>query len=384
MSIPFHSSCFSKAPKYALQPVNENIGIPVFHKTPKIVEIPEIREITKFVESVKVVDIPIEQVRIVPKLKVREVEKIRHVPGPVEYIDIPQERIIHKVYKEIREKIHEIPQIEDIEIEVPIYVPTPIGPPKNIHVNIPLPYNVPKFYYTPNNRYSHIIPCNMPPHRTQIPDINFEEKTFNGYSEDKNICITHDDNIIHSNRSMKYNKNKNNMFDNNNFDNNINDKNIYDNNIFDNITYYNSTNDNNIYDGNNYGNNMYDNISTYYEDQENNIHSRGKDKYINNNNNNYNNKYINNYYKNTPTKGILKNENISTSPGLQEHYYYSYSKCNRKNEGRANHYDKDTYDDMSTWDNYAENMNYIYEDDEDEDEYKNRKKRVTELIVKKK
>lgn len=41
---------------------------------------------------------------------------------------------------------------------------------------------------------------------------------------------------------------------------------------------------------------------------------------------------------------------------------------------------------MSTWDNYAENMNYIYEDDENENEneYKNRKKRVTELIVKKK
>ncbi|CDO66654.1 conserved Plasmodium protein, unknown function [Plasmodium reichenowi] len=381
MSIPFHSSCFSKAPKYAIKQVHENIGIPVFHKTPKIVEIPEIREITKFVESVKVVDVPIEQVRIVPKLKVREVEKIRHVPGPIEYIDIPQERIIHKVCKEIREKIHEIPQIEDIEIEVPIYVPTPIGPPKDIHVNIPLPYNIPQFYYTPDNQYSHIIPCDILSHGKQMPDMNFEEKSFNDYSEDKHICMTHNDNIIHSNKRMEYNKNENNICNNNTFDNNMNDKNIYDCNIFDNTTYYNNTNDNNIYDDNTYGNNMYDNITTYYEDQDNNIHSKEKDKYINNN---YNNKYINDYYKTTPTKGILKKENISTSPGIKEQYYYSYSKRNGKNAGKVHHYDKDTYDDMSTWDNYAENMNYIYEDDENENEYKNRKKRVTELIVKKK
>lgn len=136
-------------PRYRLNYINQYVNVPVVQKVAKVVEIPEVREITKYVDVVKVIDVPVEQVRMVPKLKVREVEKIRHVPGPVEYIDIPQEVIVHKPRKEIVEKIHEVPVIEDIEVEVPYYVPTPVGPPEEIRIEVPLPYDIPKFCYKP-------------------------------------------------------------------------------------------------------------------------------------------------------------------------------------------------------------------------------------------
>lgn len=41
-------------------------------------------------EKVQFVDVPVEKIIEVPKVEVRVVEKIRHVPGPVEVIDVPQ------------------------------------------------------------------------------------------------------------------------------------------------------------------------------------------------------------------------------------------------------------------------------------------------------
>lgn len=145
-------------PRYRLNYIDKYMDVPVVQKVAKVVEIPEVREITKYVDVVKVVDVPVEQVRMVPKLQVREVEKIRHVPGPIEYIDVPQEVIVHKPRKEIVEKIHEIPVIEDIEVEVPFYVPTPVGPPEEIRIEVPLPYDVPQFCYKPEKKFLSHMP----------------------------------------------------------------------------------------------------------------------------------------------------------------------------------------------------------------------------------
>lgn len=135
-----------------IRPAANFVGVPVIQKRPKIVEVPEVREITKFVENVKIIDVPIERVKIVPKLDIREVEKIRHVPGPIEYIDIEQEFIVAKPYTEIIEHIREIPEIEDVNVEVPYYVPTPVGPPEERYINVPLPYDVPHIRYIPDHK----------------------------------------------------------------------------------------------------------------------------------------------------------------------------------------------------------------------------------------
>lgn len=163
-SMPIHVEAYAtpvrvpSIPRYRLSHVNKFMEVPVVQKVAKVVEIPEVREITKYVDVVKVVDVPVEQVRMVPKLKVREVEKIRHIPGPIEYIDVPREFIVPKVKKEIVEKIHEIPVVEDIEVEVPYYVPTPVGPPEEIRIEVPLPYDVPQFAYRPERS----LPAHFP------------------------------------------------------------------------------------------------------------------------------------------------------------------------------------------------------------------------------
>lgn len=55
---------------------------------------------------------PVERIREVPKIEIKVVEKIRHVPGPIEYIDVPQETIVEKPVIEVVEKIIEEPEIQ--------------------------------------------------------------------------------------------------------------------------------------------------------------------------------------------------------------------------------------------------------------------------------
>lgn len=163
-STPIHVQAYGspteayRIPKYRLNYVNKYVDVPIIQKIQKVVEVPEIREITKFVNRVNIVDVPVDDIRMVPKLKIREIEKVRHIPGPVQYIEVPQEHIVHKPIKQVVEKIHEVPVIEDIEVEVPIYVPTPVGPPEDINIDIPLPYDVPQFCYRPDRLRSTMPP----------------------------------------------------------------------------------------------------------------------------------------------------------------------------------------------------------------------------------
>lgn len=63
-------------------------------------------------EKIQIVDVPVERIREVPKIEIKVVEKIRHVPGPIEYIDVPQETIREKPVIEIVENIIEEPELQ--------------------------------------------------------------------------------------------------------------------------------------------------------------------------------------------------------------------------------------------------------------------------------
>lgn len=65
-----------------------------------------------FQEKLQIIEVPVEKIREVPRIEVKVVEKIRHVPGPIEYIDIPQERIVEKPIYQTIEKVIEVPEIQ--------------------------------------------------------------------------------------------------------------------------------------------------------------------------------------------------------------------------------------------------------------------------------
>ncbi|GAW83046.1 hypothetical protein, conserved [Plasmodium gonderi] len=335
------ASPFVSVPRCRIGHFQRHAEVPVFHKIPKIVEVPEVREITRFVDSVKVVDIPVEQVRIVPKLKIREVEKIRYVPGIVEYIDIEQEQIVHKPYTEIIEKIYEIPEIEDVEIEVPIYVPTPVGPPKDVHINVPLPYDVPQFCYKPHKQIDQGI--RYPTfHRVINKDPNlYVEEELGGYSSD----VDHSKKEKEEMNSSSYVKLGATCRERKN--NNEYSKRGY------------CVNENNVDDQNIRDKHMNEELRCYYDYQKNNSHNEDE---------NYS-KHFSNYGYNNKGKGAAHNENNLDSSEPFEKYYYSYSAFNNyKGEYNQN-------------DNHEDNKNYIYDNDFSNKDTCN-KKNSAELIVK--
>ncbi|CAA9990436.1 conserved Plasmodium protein, unknown function [Plasmodium knowlesi strain H] len=312
--------------------------VPVFRKAPKIVEVPEVREVTRFVDSVKVVDIPVEQVRIVPKLKIREIEKIRHVPGPVEYIDIEQEHIVHKPYTKVIEKIYEVPEVEDVQIEVPIYVPTPVGPPKDVYINVPLPYDVPQFCYKPDKQIAQGVP--YPTFQRVLNNgSNFYagEDAFDGYTSDVDSCKTEQREMYSADQTnpratgtgsgangeyykRDYSKNETNLS----------------------------------------GRYMGEESRNYYDYQDGGTH---------NGNENYNT-YASNYRYDSAGNGIMHNENNLNSSEPFDKYYYSYSAYN---DNRGRHTQEE---------NYEDNKNYVYNNEFSEQPSSPTKRASAELIVK--
>ncbi|CAD2093545.1 inner membrane complex protein 1l, putative [Plasmodium vinckei lentum] len=329
-------SHFCKAPRYQLRMIERKNKIPVFHKAPKIVEVPEIREITKFVDNVKIVDIPIEQVRLIPKIKIRDIEKIRHVPGPIEYIDIEQEHIVHKPYIKIIEKIREIPEIEDVNIEVPVYVPTPVGPPEDIYINVPLPYDVPQFCYKPDQDIINPISYSTVHNMNHNPDIYNNEGPINADFQDI------DQKKTYSVYPQKYDSRNNEAYE-----CNRNYKKEYD-------------APNNTYDFEIYKNNINDNYNISEEVQN---YCKYKNKDIHKEEQSYDN-----YLRNDEChKNIKNNEYNTNAENSFEKYYYSYSKQNGyKNE------------------NYENDKNYIYDYEQLSPNYNSNNNSVAELIVKKK
>ncbi|SBS87541.1 inner membrane complex protein 1l, putative [Plasmodium ovale] len=324
--------------------VQRNIDIPVFRKAPKIVEIPEVREITRFIESVKIVDVPIEQVRIVPKLKIREVEKIRHVPGPIEYVDIPQEHIIQKPYTEIIEKIHEVPEIEDVEIEVPIYVPTPIGPPKDIHINIPLPYDVPQFCFTPEKKNLHGIPYPIFQKMDKDPSLYIEEDALADKIQNLDEPKTKNQKI-HAPSKDRY------FIENDIYQNKGNYKKKYtmNNNKVDDYKISNNANDSSIDEE----------FHNYYEYKKNKAYNENEDY----------SKYASKYAQKNKSKGATNNEYNFNAAAPFDKYYYSYSAYNQykgENEENNNNYiyndgflDKNLYDDNGVTELIVKKKRYI-------------------------
>lgn len=132
-------------PKYHVQKIEKYVEVPQIQVVEKFVEVPQIHEVIKYQEKIKFVDVPVERIRRVPKVEVKIVEKIRHVPGPVEYINVPQETIIEKPVIEVVEKVIEEPEIQDFVIETPVVVPSQ-SPPISVPVEVPVYYDVPQYY----------------------------------------------------------------------------------------------------------------------------------------------------------------------------------------------------------------------------------------------
>ncbi|KAL8424547.1 hypothetical protein Efla_005653 [Eimeria flavescens] len=132
-------------PKYYVQKVEKFVEVPQIQVVEKFVEVPQVHEVIKYQEKIEIVDVPVERIRHVPKVEIKVVEKIRHVPGPIEYIDVPQETICEKPVIEVVEKIIEEPEIQEFIVETPVPVPSQ-SPPVEIPVEVPVYYDVPQYY----------------------------------------------------------------------------------------------------------------------------------------------------------------------------------------------------------------------------------------------
>lgn len=110
-------------PKIEIQYVEKIVEVPEVRVVDKIVEIPTIKHVIKEVPKIEVKEIQVEKIVKVPKIDVKHVEKERKVLGPVEYIDIPIEKIILKPNPQIIEKIVQVSVPKEVEVEVPVYNP---------------------------------------------------------------------------------------------------------------------------------------------------------------------------------------------------------------------------------------------------------------------
>lgn len=60
----------------------------------RVVRVPYYVDEVRYVEKHEMINIPRYQLREVPIERVKEVEKIRYIPGPIEYINIPNEKLV--------------------------------------------------------------------------------------------------------------------------------------------------------------------------------------------------------------------------------------------------------------------------------------------------
>eukprot|EP00382_Lankesteria_abbotti_P001324 CAMPEP_0113846218 /NCGR_PEP_ID=MMETSP0372-20130328/1187_1 /TAXON_ID=340204 /ORGANISM="Lankesteria abbotti" /LENGTH=424 /DNA_ID=CAMNT_0000815341 /DNA_START=1123 /DNA_END=2397 /DNA_ORIENTATION=+ /assembly_acc=CAM_ASM_000359 len=124
-----------EVPVEVVKYVEKIVEVPQIEYVEKYVEVPHIRHVVREVPKIEVVEIPVEVVRHVPKREVKKVEKIRHVPGPVQYHDIPYDVAVpHEVF-DVVEKIVEVPVDQEVIVEKPV-AKTVEGP------TIEVPYEV--------------------------------------------------------------------------------------------------------------------------------------------------------------------------------------------------------------------------------------------------
>ncbi|CEL96659.1 unnamed protein product [Vitrella brassicaformis CCMP3155] len=161
-----------EVPKYEPVYTEKIVEVPQVHTVDKFVEVPQIQEVIREVPKFEVQEI----VRGIPKVQVqyvdkpmgvaqvqevikevpkadgvlpvdgatrsvpmgmtKVVEKIRHVPGPVQYVGVPVPKVVHSGKVEIVEKIKyvEVPSSQIVEVEKPYPVPVP-GP----VIDVPVP-----------------------------------------------------------------------------------------------------------------------------------------------------------------------------------------------------------------------------------------------------
>ncbi|KAH7648119.1 membrane skeletal [Cryptosporidium bovis] len=112
-----------EVPKIEVQYVEKIVEVPEIRIVDKIVEIPTIHHVIKEVPRIEFKEIQVEKIVKVPKIEIKKVERERNVLGPVEYIDIPVEKIILKPSPQIIEKIVQVPVPKEVIVEVPVYNP---------------------------------------------------------------------------------------------------------------------------------------------------------------------------------------------------------------------------------------------------------------------
>ena len=144
-----------EVPKIEIQVVEKIVEVPQIQYIDKIVEIPQVKEVVRHVPKMEIVDVPIKREVRVPKVEVRQVEEIKEILVP-EIIEVPVE-------KEVRVNVP-VPQIQRIErhvpgpvnfvdvevevrvpkqVQVPHYIDVPV--PREVIKEIPVPRQVPKY-----------------------------------------------------------------------------------------------------------------------------------------------------------------------------------------------------------------------------------------------
>eukprot|EP01071_Lankesteria_metandrocarpae_P013341 Lankesteria_metandrocarpae@DN7075_c0_g1_i1.p1 len=127
--VPFVQEVVRYVPKPEIREVEKHVHAEVVRYEEKIIEVPrteyvdtylevpQVKPVVKYVEKVHVMELNVEVIKHVPIKEIRKIEKIRFVPGPIQYCDITYDKpVTHEVY-DIIEKIVEVPVEEEITVE---------------------------------------------------------------------------------------------------------------------------------------------------------------------------------------------------------------------------------------------------------------------------
>lgn len=164
-----------QVPKVVKKYVEKIVEVPHIQYIDRVIEVPRVEESVRKVINKRVVQVPVERVRCVPKIELKQVEKVRYVPGDLEIREIPVEKIVVRpVPCPMRHHPHPVPtdHFTDSRIDVPV--------PGNV-VHVPVTVETPRDRVVPKYVPGHVItrPVRKPVEKiveVPVPQIKEEVK----------------------------------------------------------------------------------------------------------------------------------------------------------------------------------------------------------------
>eukprot|EP01069_Polyplicarium_translucidae_P000471 Polyplicarium_translucidae@DN1256_c0_g1_i4.p1 len=142
-------------PRIDVQVVERFVEVPEVHYLDDFVEVPVVQPLIEHRRERRVVDIPVDVTKIVPRIEVRTILQQRQVPGPVEVVQVPIDVPVSKPVVQLVEKLVDVAVPHDVDVEV--NVPCPVSaPPIPVHYEVlrPVEHRVP--IDVPRRRVKHV------------------------------------------------------------------------------------------------------------------------------------------------------------------------------------------------------------------------------------